>query len=192
MERGVRYAQENRIDNLTISPGMIFSTVQGTAPTPYRVKINFTPITDEGWETLIEALSKKVGYLISMLENNMPEGIIQIFNKNGFPLFPPPTKELDASCSCPDKAIPCKHIAATILYIARVVDFVVGFDDRNAVIAEVVCRGVDIAEDGSDDRDEFGTEPEGGFDSVVRAAAVSACVAFCHNTESVAVLSNAA
>ncbi len=30
---------------------------------------------------------------------------------------------LNATCSCPDTAIPCKHIAAVILYIARVLDY---------------------------------------------------------------------
>jgi uncharacterized Zn finger protein len=30
---------------------------------------------------------------------------------------------LNAECSCPDKAVPCKHIASLILYISRVIDY---------------------------------------------------------------------
>ncbi len=123
MQRGMRYAEENRIENLTVTPGQIFGTVQGTAPTPYRVKINFETIPEEGWKKILDNIAKKVKYIIALLENRIPDDLQQIFQKVGFDLFPPASKTLNASCSCPDQAVPCKHIAATILYTARVLDF---------------------------------------------------------------------
>ena len=123
MQRGMRYAEENRIENLTVTPGQIFGTVQGTAPTPYRVKINFETIPEEGWSKILLNIAKKVKYTILLLENKIPDNLQQIFQETGFFLFPPTTKALNASCSCPDQAVPCKHIAATILYTARVLDF---------------------------------------------------------------------
>ncbi len=123
MRRALAYAQEERISNLIISPGKIFSTVQGTAPTPYRVTIHFDTIPDEDWNKILQEISEKTIYIIQLLENRMPDDFIAIFKDHGHSLFPIASRQLDASCSCPDKEIPCKHIASTILYIARVVDF---------------------------------------------------------------------
>jgi len=124
MQRGIQYVKdERRIENLSISTGQIFATVQGTAPTPYRVKINFEPILQDGWKIILKELTKKTVNLIELLEGLLPEDIITIFNENGYSLFPNASKGLNATCSCPDTAIPCKHIAAVILYIARVLDY---------------------------------------------------------------------
>jgi uncharacterized Zn finger protein len=124
MQRGIEYANDyHRIDNLSINPGQIFATIQGTAPTPYRVKITFEVIPDEGWDNILKTLAKFPLNLIELLEGNLPQNIIEIFDENGYSLFPNPLKDIEATCSCPDKAIPCKHIAAVILYIARVLDY---------------------------------------------------------------------
>ena len=124
MQRGIEYVKDKRrIDNLSIIPGQIFATVQGTAPTPYRVKIKFETILEKEWKILLEKLTNKTINLIELLEGTLPEEIITIFNESGYSLFPDASKGLNATCSCPDKAIPCKHIAAVILYLARVIDF---------------------------------------------------------------------
>ena len=124
MQRGIDYAKdEERIDNISISAGQIFATVQGTAPTPYRVKINFEIIPDVGWDMIVKDLSTRLSYLIILLEGSLPQNIITIFEKNGYSLFPDASNGLDSTCSCPDKAVPCKHIAAIILYLTRVIDY---------------------------------------------------------------------
>jgi uncharacterized Zn finger protein len=124
MQRGIEYVKdERRIENLSINTGQIFATVQGTAPTPYRVKINFEPILEEGWKIILQELAKKTINLIELLEGFLPEDIITIFDENGYSVFPNTSKGLNATCSCPDTAIPCKHIAAVILYLARVLDY---------------------------------------------------------------------
>ena len=115
MQRGIRYAQEDRVENLTVIPGELFATVQGTAPTPYRVKVQFKTIPEEGWKKIIDLIANKSIYLVRLLENKMPEELMDIFEDAGFSLFPPPAEELNATCSCPDQEVPCKHIAATTL-----------------------------------------------------------------------------
>jgi uncharacterized Zn finger protein len=124
MQRGIEYAKDyQRIDNLSINPGQIFATVQGTAPTPYRVKINFEIIPEEGWQRILKNLAGHPLYLIELLDGSLPQDINLIFEENGYSLFPEREKPINAMCSCPDKEIPCKHIAAVILYIARVLDY---------------------------------------------------------------------
>jgi len=124
MQRGIEYVKDKRrLDNLSIIPGQIFATVQGTAPTPYRVKIKFETILEEEWKIILKKLTNKTINLIELLEGSLPEEIIAIFNESNNSLFPDASKGLNATCSCPDKAIPCKHIAAVILYLAQVIDF---------------------------------------------------------------------
>ena len=124
MQRGIEYVKDKRrIDNLSIIPGQIFATVQGTAPTPYRVKIKFETILEEDWKIILEKLTNRIINLIELLEGSLPEEIITIFDENKCSLFPDASQGLNATCSCPDKAIPCKHIASVILYLARVIDF---------------------------------------------------------------------
>jgi len=124
MQRGIEYVKdERRIDNLSINKGQIFATVQGTAPTPYRVKINFDTIPEDGWKLILEKFANKIINLIELLEGSLPEDIISTFEETEYSLFPDASQGLKATCSCPDSAIPCKHIAAVILYIARVLDY---------------------------------------------------------------------
>ena len=124
MQRGIEYARDDRrIENLRINKGQIFATVQGTAPTPYRVKIDFDIIPEEEWKIILDSLANKTINLIMLLDGVLPEEIVHIFEKENYTLFPDATKGLKAECSCPDKAVPCKHIASVILYISKVLDY---------------------------------------------------------------------
>ncbi len=124
MQRGINYAKdEKRIENLSINKGQIFGTVQGTAPTPYRVKVKFNIIPEDVWKKITQELGSKSINLINLLEGELPENIIEIFEDNNYSLFPDASYGLNSECSCPDQANPCKHVAAIILYIARVIDY---------------------------------------------------------------------
>lgn len=124
MRRAINYAKDTRrISNLRINKGEIFALVQGTAPTPYRVRIFFDPISNENWDKIANELSNNMLNLINLLEGKLTEKIIKIFENNNTSLFPDVSKGLNAKCSCPDPEIPCKHIAATILYLSKVIDF---------------------------------------------------------------------
>ncbi|GAH39009.1 unnamed protein product, partial [marine sediment metagenome] len=73
---------------------------------------------EDEWKIILKKLTNKTINLIELLEGSLPEDLITIFNTSGYSLFPDASKGLNATCSCPDKAIPCKHIAAVILYLA--------------------------------------------------------------------------
>lgn len=123
MKRGIKYTQENRVSNLIIKEGKIFAQCQGTAPTPYRIKIRFKPIPDEKWGKVVKKLSKKCQYEAQLLSGIMPQQINQLFLSEDVPLFPEKTPQLNAECTCPDPEIPCKHIAAVILSVAQLFDY---------------------------------------------------------------------
>jgi uncharacterized Zn finger protein len=52
----------------------------------------------------------------------MPPEIEQVFAEAKAPLFPAAIGELRMSCSCPDSAVPCKHLAATFYLLAEAFD----------------------------------------------------------------------
>jgi uncharacterized Zn finger protein len=124
MKRGINYAEEERrISNISINKGEIFATVQGTAPSPYRVRIEFKVIPEDKWDDIVTEISKNLLFIIYLLEGKLPQEINNIFKRNEASLFPDALKGFNAKCSCPDKEVPCKHIAAIVLYIARVIDY---------------------------------------------------------------------
>ena len=60
----------------------------------------------------------------------MPEDIEDVFAGLGLSLFPATARELSLDCSCPDHAVPCKHLAATFYLLAESFD-----DDPFAILA---------------------------------------------------------
>ena len=70
------------------------------------------PFTEEDWECVIATMSEKAIFSAQLLAGEMPSEIEQVFTHNGLSLFPYSLTDVRSRCSCPDKANPCKHIAA--------------------------------------------------------------------------------
>ncbi len=90
----------------------IRAKVQGSQRTPYSVAIELRALSDAHWNQVIEALSEQAIFAAKLLAGEMPEDIESAFDAVGAPLFPQSARDLSTSCSCPDSANPCKHIAA--------------------------------------------------------------------------------
>jgi uncharacterized Zn finger protein len=65
-----------------------------------------------------------------LLSGEMPEDIEDVFTALGLSVFPATARELSLDCSCPDQAVPCKHLAATFYLLAESFD-----DDPFAILA---------------------------------------------------------
>ena len=52
----------------------------------------------------------------------MPDDTEDVFAGLGLSLFPAAARELSLDCSCPDHAVPCKHLAATFYLLAESFD----------------------------------------------------------------------
>ena len=126
MFRGINYANENRISNLIIQHGEVFALCLGSekyGSQQYRIRLKFTPLESNQWKKVAEKLSEKALYEAQLLTKEMPKDIDKIFIAAGVPLFPPIKEELNGSCSCPDKSVPCKHMAALVLILAKIFDY---------------------------------------------------------------------
>lgn len=112
LERGRRYAMENNVLSIDFSEQKVLAKVQGTDTEPYELSLWLDRFTDEDWNYVIETLGERAIFSAKLLAGEMPANIEDVFAANGLRLFPFKLSEIHSRCSCPDKANPCKHIAA--------------------------------------------------------------------------------
>lgn len=112
LERGRNYAREGNILNVEFKQSQLIADVQGTEEKPYRVTLSLDAFSDEDWGYVISTMSEKAILAAQLLVGEMPSEIEQVFIKNGLSLFPFNLTDVKSRCTCPDKANPCKHIAA--------------------------------------------------------------------------------
>jgi uncharacterized Zn finger protein len=112
LARGRTYARAGQVVSLDVSREGVQAVVQGSRPEPYRVKLTFRKLTDQEWERVIDAMSAQALYAARLLSGEMPEDIEDVFASVGTSLFPAQRGDMKTTCTCPDLANPCKHIAA--------------------------------------------------------------------------------
>jgi len=117
--RGREYAKDGRVQKISLAPGLVTSLVSGSRKTPYFVSISIEPIPDNIWKKISYDIAKKAIFVIEMLQDRMPESVDDVFRASRISLFPSHLDQLQSSCDCPDKANPCKHIAATYYILAQ-------------------------------------------------------------------------
>lgn len=122
LSRGKNYARKGQVLSLDISPGFVKSTVQGSRPKPYRISIGLAPLRDDAWTAVEAAIAAQAVFTARLLAGEMPASLEDLFTSVGAPLFPTAVGDLDMSCSCPDFAVPCKHLAATFYLLAEAFD----------------------------------------------------------------------
>jgi uncharacterized Zn finger protein len=112
LSRGRSYARRGQVMEIEIVPGEVASRVQGSRRTPYRVYIHLQPLSGRQWETVLDALGGQAIFAAQLLNGEMPPDVEEVFRAVKVPLFPARRGDLTTTCSCPDWANPCKHIAA--------------------------------------------------------------------------------
>ena len=117
--RGKRYARSGQVMNLQVASGRVTASVQGTRKRPYSVELRLKPFTKAQWEDVVARLTAQAVHAARLLAGEMPEQIEEVFEQAGLSLFPSRPAELVTSCSCPDWANPCKHLAATLFILAE-------------------------------------------------------------------------
>jgi uncharacterized Zn finger protein len=122
LTRGRSYARKGQVVSLDVGSGEVRASVQGTRRTPYRVSIALAPFPKLVWAKLEVALAEQAIHSARLLAGEMPAELEDVLAAAGAPLFPQRASELTMACSCPDVAVPCKHIAATIYLLAESFD----------------------------------------------------------------------
>ncbi len=119
LQRGRNYARRGQVVELDVEPGIVIAKVQGSRYTPYRVRIQCKALSEQQWRRLEKAMASQALPLAQLLAGEMPRDIEDVFASCKLTLFPRSRAELKASCTCPDSANPCKHIAAAYYILAE-------------------------------------------------------------------------
>jgi uncharacterized Zn finger protein len=112
LTRGRSYARKGQVLSIEECEGGIAARVQGSQRTPYKVKIQISPLSAAEWDKVFDTLSEQAIFTAQLLAGEMPQEIEQAFEAAKVSLFPTTRMDLKTACSCPDPANPCKHIAA--------------------------------------------------------------------------------
>jgi uncharacterized Zn finger protein len=122
IQRGRTYARKGQVISLAVAPGSVTARVQGSRALPYRVRIGVEAFGKQEWVQVERALAGSAWYAAQLLAGEMPDDIEDVFDGLGLSLFPATARELSMDCSCPDFAVPCKHLAATFYLLAESFD----------------------------------------------------------------------
>jgi uncharacterized Zn finger protein len=119
---GRLYADEGRVLSFSPEIGKIRARVQGTRTEPYDVTISLKPLTDIDWDLVVDIMSCQALFQAQLLAGEMPLDVEEAFDAAYAPLFPRTKEDINAHCSCPDWANPCKHVAAVYYVMADAFD----------------------------------------------------------------------
>jgi uncharacterized Zn finger protein len=119
LPRGRSYVCNGSVVDLQIQPGKITALVSGSSL--YRITIAISTLTDTTWRDLKTRCAGQIGSLVELLKGGLAKSVIEIVTAKEGGLFPKP-KEIKMSCSCPDSAGMCKHLAATMYGVGSRLD----------------------------------------------------------------------
>ncbi|WP_072866075.1 DEAD/DEAH box helicase [Marinitoga hydrogenitolerans] len=123
LPRGKRYANKGAVLEIKINRKFdIVAKVQGTRSVPYKEKISLYKFTDEEINIIANILLETPYVSGQLMSGKLPEELYDVLKNEGINLFPSSWEEINAYCSCPDWANPCKHLAAVYYIIADELD----------------------------------------------------------------------
>ncbi len=141
--RGKSYVRHGAVLDLRIAGGQVSALVQGSKAKPYEVVIRIAPVKKVDWAQIRKQCQSELRSLPDLLTGKFPKALADIFMAEGKGLFPTP-KEINFDCSCPDWAVMCKHVAATLYGIGARLDEdpLLFFTLRQADTEELVAQAV--------------------------------------------------
>ncbi len=119
LPRGRTYVRNGSVIDLQIGPGEIKALVSGSEI--YKVKVRVAPVAKARWESICKDCAGAIDSLIELLQGRFSKGVMERVCRQKTGLFPSPD-EIQLSCSCPDWADMCKHVAAVLYGIGARLD----------------------------------------------------------------------
>ena len=151
LPRGRTYVRNGSVIDLQIEPGRVRALVSGT--NLYTVEIKIKPQAKKKWTAIKRRCAGQIDSLVELLQGSLSRGVMEIVTRKGEGLFPSP-REITLSCSCPDWATMCKHVAATLYGVGARLDHEpeLLFTLRGVDAAEMVEAAVDQQTDAGEAR----------------------------------------
>lgn len=122
LPRGRSYANKGAVRDLVVQGGSIEARVQGSRPRPYAVTISVPPLAAKDSTRLLDRLAADPALIARLLNRELDPAVLEAAKSLGISVFPERWRDLTMQCSCPDWAVPCKHLAAAIYLLSREID----------------------------------------------------------------------
>ena len=119
LPRGRTYARNGAVIDLAIGPGEVRAQVMGSRL--YRVEVRVAAVAKKHWNAIGTECVGSIDSMIELLQGTFSNAVMQRLCRSGDGLFPAP-KEIEFTCSCPDWASMCKHVAAVLYGVGARLD----------------------------------------------------------------------
>ncbi len=119
LPRGRTYLRNGSVIDLKIGPGEVTAQVMGSSL--YRITVSIRQVAAAHWQAIARDCARSIDTLVELLQGQLSTSVMERITRPGTGLFPSPT-EISFSCSCPDSAAMCKHVAATLYGIGARLD----------------------------------------------------------------------
>ncbi|HEY3352109.1 MAG TPA: SWIM zinc finger family protein [Polyangia bacterium] len=117
--RGRTYVRNGSVVDLQVGAGEVTAHVAGSEL--YQVKVTVAPVPKARFKAICAACAGAIDSLVELLQGRFSRGVMERLCQQRTGLFPAPA-DIEFSCSCPDWASMCKHVAAVLYGVGARLD----------------------------------------------------------------------
>jgi uncharacterized Zn finger protein len=119
LPRGRTYVRNGSVVDLQVAPGRVTALVSGSDI--YDVNVTVAPVARRRWSGICQDCAGAIDSVVELLQGRFSTAVMSRLCEKETGLFPSP-KEIVFTCSCPDWASMCKHVAAVLYGIGARLD----------------------------------------------------------------------
>lgn len=119
LPRGRTYVRNGSVVDLQISALEIKALVSGSSI--YRVTVTIKALAPSRWRSVCKDCAGEIDSLVELLRGRFSKAVMERLCRQNRGLFPK-SSEIRFSCSCPDGATMCKHVAAVLYGVGARLD----------------------------------------------------------------------
>ena len=141
LPRGRAYVRNGSVCHLEVHSGSIDAIVSGSEL--YTVSVQIKELEAAVWKSIKARCSGQIASMLELLQGKLSRQVMSVVSDRERGLFPKP-REIDFTCTCPDWATMCKHVAAVLYGVGGRLDrhpeslfLLRGVDAEELIAAEI-------------------------------------------------------
>ena len=119
LPRGRTYVRNGSVIDLKVATSKVQAQVMGSSL--YKVDVSIAAVPRMQWRSISADCAGSIDSLVELLQGRLSDSVMKRICTPNTGLFPAP-KEIQFSCSCPDWASMCKHVAAVLYGVGARLD----------------------------------------------------------------------
>lgn len=119
LPRGRTYVRNGLVIDLRMSALQIEALVSGSSV--YKVAVSIKPLAPTLWRSIRTDCAGGIDSLVELLQGRFSDAVMERLCRQERGMFPKPS-EIRFSCTCPDGASMCKHVAAALYGVGARLD----------------------------------------------------------------------